>query len=94
MGMKDLGRSSENQMKQDYAILVTAFVQASSKQDATKKVLANMGHSGVAWDMKDAEPVTRKESEGDTCDCCDAAWCDCGDCIQCGFDPNDPMPKL
>ena len=31
--------------------------------------------------------------KGDTCDCCDAVWCDCGDCIQCGFDPKDPMPK-
>ena len=44
---------------QDYAIPVTAFVQASSVEEATKKVLANMGHSGLAWDMKDAEPVTR-----------------------------------
>ena len=44
---------------QDYAIPITAFVQASSKEEATKKVLANVGHSGVAWDMKDAEPVTR-----------------------------------
>ena len=79
---------------QDYAIPATAFVQASSKEEATKKVLANIGHSGVAWDMKDAEPVTRKESEGDTCDCCDATRCDCGDCMQCGFDPENPMPKL
>jgi hypothetical protein len=61
--MKDLGRSSGNQMKQDYAIPVTAFVQASSKEEAAKKVLANVGHSGVAWDMKDAEPVTRLRSK-------------------------------
>lgn len=49
----------------DYAIPVTAFVQASSKQEATKKALANIGHSGVAWDMKDAELIKRESGEGD-----------------------------
>ena len=60
---------------QDYAIPVTAFVQATSKEEATKKVLANMGHSGVAWDMKDAEPVTKKnqkETLVTVAMCCDA----------------------